>query len=615
MTSLLKIRIFVIIIFFSLSALVFISTTKDKESRVQYILNQNIKDLDINYRISNNFFKTTSENAFFHISHTPEIMELLYQAKHTRDSDELAKIRNMLYTKLHPFYTQLTKNGVIILLFSFEDNHTFLRLHKPKKFGDDLSQVRYSFTYVNKYKKPVRGFEQGKISHAFRNIFPIFYKNEYLGSVDIAFSSESLQDSMTHTHMIDTHFILNKSLFDVNIWKSQKVVKYIQSIEHPDFLFALTKEHKLEGIQSDAKILNETLQEEIDKNIQHQKAFSLYRQMDNTVKIITFSPIKDIKEKKTVAYLVSYVDSPDLNGILDDYFWINLTLIGGMFIITVLVCNIARHRHFLQKEVNEKTRELEAMNENLQHDLDNKLREIRQKDGMLLEQAKHNSMGEMMGNIAHQWRQPLNALGLILQKIPIFHERGKLDKETLDETVQKGMLLINKMSSTIDDFRYFFQENKESKNFRLIDTIENCRALLSTVLEHEKIKLHIIVDDDIQINGNSNELSQVILNIMNNAKDALIDMSIPDAYITITAHTDDEKVIIEIEDNAGGIPETIINKIFEPYFTTKEEGKGTGIGLFMSKRIIEESMQGRLDISNTQNGAKFSIVLKRPLSS
>ncbi len=615
MTSLFKTRLLVSIIFISLSAVVFVSTTQDKEERIQHILDQHIKDLEVNYHISNNFFKTVSENAFFHITHSPEVLELLYQAKHTKESDKLASIRNKFYSKLEPFYRQLMKNGVIITLFSFEDNHTFLRLHKPGKFGDDLSKVRYSFTYVNKYKKPIRGFEQGKISHAFRNIFPIFYKDEYLGSVDIAFSSESLQDNMTNTHKIDTHFILNKNLFDFNIWNAQKNVKYIQSIEHPDFLFAITKEHSLKGIHDDEKFLTEAIKYQIKENVKHQSAFSLYHPIDDTVKVITFSPIKDIKEQKTVAYLVSYIDSPYIKSILNDYLWINLILIGGMFVITLLICSIARHRHFLQQEVNEKTKELEALNENLQHDLDNKLREIREKDGMLLEQAKQASMGEMIGNIAHQWRQPLNALGLVLQKIPIFYERNKLDKETLDETIQKGMALVNKMSSTIDDFRYFFKEEKESSDFKLVDTIENCRSLLSTILEQEKIKLHIIVDDNIQVNGHANELSQVLLNIINNAKDALIEMSIPDARITITAHTDDEKVIIDIEDNAGGIPETIINKIFDPYFTTKEEGKGTGIGLFMSKRIIEESMHGRLSISNTQNGAKFSIVLKKSPSS
>lgn len=611
MNSLSKIRLTVILIFILLYTLVFVITTHDKEERIRYVLDQDIKDLDVNYRISENYFSTISENAFFHISNTPGILELLYQAKHSKDTKELEKLRAKLYSSLDPFFQQLKKSGVIIMLFSFENNHTFLRLHKPSKFGDDLSKVRYSFSYVNQYKKPIHGFEQGKISHAFRNIFPIFYHDEYLGSVDISFSSESLQDKMTRMHQKETHFILNKNLFETNIWKAQKKVRYIQSIEDEDFLFAVTQTYGTREYENNKRFLTPELKKQIKENISQHIAFSLYQQIEDSLKIITFSPIKDIKNDKAVAYLVSYTNNPYLKSILNDYLLINTSVIIAMIIIVVLICKIVRHRFFLQNEVDEKTEKLEELNKDLQEEIQKQLYQIRQKDGLLMEQAKHTSMGEMIGNIAHQWRQPLNALGLLLQKIPLMYERNKLDKETLDHTVQKGMDLINKMSTTIDDFRYFFQEDKGSDTFRLIDTVENCHALLSTILEHESITLQIAVDSDIYLKGHSNELSQVLLNILNNAKDALIEMSVPNPLITVSAYRNNHQVVIEIIDNAGGIPENIINKIFEPYFTTKEEGKGTGIGLFMSKRIIEERMQGRLNIVNIKDGAKFSIILAK----
>ena len=610
MNSLFKIRLTVILVFILLYGLVFIITTSDKEERVNYILEQKIKDLDVNYRISNDHFKTVSNNAYHHlIMVNPGALELLYLAKYTNDSTELEKIRTKLYTKLQAYYEQLTHSGIIITLFSFENNHTLLRLHKPNKFGDDLSKVRYSFTYANEHKKLIRGFEQGKISHAFRNIFPIFYRDEYLGSVDIAFSSESLQEGMTKSHKIDTHFILNKSLFETNIWKAQKKVKYIQSIEHDDFLFALTPTHNEKQLEHGKGILNSKLKTEIAKNTSHGNAFSLYRKMDDTVKVVTFSPIKNIKENSTVAYLVSYTDSPYLKSILRDYLWINGSAIIGMIILVILICNIVRHRFFLQEEVDKKTQELKILNENLQHDIQKQLSEIREKDGLLLEQARLASMGEMIGNIAHQWRQPLNALGLVLQKVPILHQRNKLDEETLETTVDKGMSLIHQMSSTIDDFRFFFQENKDTETFKLIETVDNCHTLLSPILEQDKIEFKSIIDEDILIHGHANQLSQVLLNIMNNAKDALYENNISDPLITIEGYCHDNKIIIDITDNAGGIPEKIIKKIFDPYFTTKEEGKGTGIGLFMSKRIIEENMKGKLNITNTDFGAKFSIVL------
>ncbi len=609
MSPLVKIRISLLLIFILLYTLVFVVTTKDKEERIQYILEQKIKELDVNYRISNNYFENISNNAFTLIINRPDILELLYLAKHTNAPQELEKIRTKLYDKLKPYYTQLSKSGVIIMLFSFENNHTFLRVHKPSKFGDDLSRVRYSFSYVNKHKKPIRGFEQGKISHAFRNIFPIFYRDEYLGSVDIAFSSESLQEGMTTMHGIDTHFILNKDLFDANIWKANKTVNYIQSIEHEDYLFALTQTHTQEGDNHLTKALPSALTKSIQKNITHQQAFSLYHEIDDTLKIISFSPIKNIKNETTVAYLVSYIQSPYLKSILRDYIWINISVLTGMLIILLLVHNIIQHRLFLQKEVDEKTQELKALNENLQQDIQKQLNEIRQKDGLLLEQARLASLGEMIGNIAHQWRQPLNALGLVLQKIPLLYERNKLDEKNLQTTVEKGMGLVGQMSTTIDDFRYFFRENRKTDTFKLVDIVNNTHALLSATLENEKITLHTMMDEHIFIDGYANELSQVLLNIINNAKDALQENSTENGQIHVSARRSDLDVIIDISDNAGGISENIIHKIFEPYFSTKEEGKGTGIGLFMSKRIVEEHMQGQLTVSNSKEGAKFTITL------
>ena len=176
------------------------------------------------------------------------------------------------------------------------------------------------------------------------------------------------------------------------------------------------------------------------------------------------------------------------------------------------------------------------------------------------------------------------------------------------------MSLVNQMSTTIDDFRFFFQENKDAEEFKLIETVENCHALLSPIFEQDRIEFNSMIDESILIHGHSNQLSQVFLNIMNNARDALNENSVTAALITVSGYCHDNKIVIDILDNAGGIPEDIINKIFDPYFTTKEEGKGTGIGLFMSKRIIEETMQGTLNISNTEVGAKFSITLPQNCS-
>lgn len=230
---------------------------------------------------------------------------------------------------------------------------------------------------------------------------------------------------------------------------------------------------------------------------------------------------------------------------------------------------------------------------------------------MLIQQSRLASMGEMIGNIAHQWRQPLNALGLIVQKMDLFSQRNKLTPEIVHESVEKSNYLIKKMSTTIDDFRDFFKPDKQKEYFKLAEVIESVIELLDATFRHQNIDIVLDVDPDIEIYGFKNEFSQVIVNILNNSKDALIDNGITQGRIKVTVKDKNDAVFITIGDNAGGIDEAIINRIFEPYYTTKEEGKGTGIGLYMSKMIVEENMQGIITVRNGKEGAELSMVFLR----
>ena len=171
----------VFIFFLALYGIIYTVTTYDKELRIKQELKLQTENLSHNYSITTSRFNIITDNVTFNILNDSDILDLLYKAKHTKDTKKLSSLRLDLYKKMKPIFEHLKKFGVNIILFSFENNKTFLRVHKPSKFDDDLSKVRYSFKYVNSFKKPIRGFEQGKISHAFRNIFPIFLNNEYLG--------------------------------------------------------------------------------------------------------------------------------------------------------------------------------------------------------------------------------------------------------------------------------------------------------------------------------------------------------------------------------------------------------------------------------------------------
>ncbi|MCG3661950.1 HAMP domain-containing histidine kinase [Aliarcobacter butzleri] len=236
----------------------------------------------------------------------------------------------------------------------------------------------------------------------------------------------------------------------------------------------------------------------------------------------------------------------------------------------------------------------------------------KEQEQLLIQQTRLAAMGEMIGNIAHQWRQPLNALGLILQNLKFSYEIGELDEKMIDKSVKKATMLTENMSKTIDDFRNFFRPNKAKENFKINEGITKAVELIESTFEHNNIKLEKdFASSEIEFFGFANEFSQVILNLLTNAKDAVLENKIENPLIIIQTKIDDEYIYISIKDNGLGIKDEIINKIFEPYFTTKDEGKGTGIGLYMSKIIIENNMNGKIEVKNEQNGA--NVIIKLPI--
>ncbi|MEA3354043.1 MAG: cache domain-containing protein [Campylobacterota bacterium] len=304
----------------------------------------------------------------------------------------------------------------------------------------------------------------------------------------------------------------------------------------------------------------------------------------------------DQKESKTKA--IQYINKTLIEGSVH-YEWIHKRLNGELFEadITLTKINIDNtdYVHVLLKDISEK-KTLE--------------KESKQKDSILIQQSKMAAMGEMIGNIAHQWRQPLNALSLTVQKIKMYHDNGKLDDEMMEKSITKSKTLIKKMSSTIDDFRDFFRVDKQKAPFNIKQAIEETIELLDASLKNNNIKVDIsTLKDTSEYIGFKNEFEQVILNIINNAKDSLTQNNISDPVIEVTCYEKDQHIFVEIADNAGGVPSDIINKIFEPYFTTKDQGSGTGIGLYMSKMIIENNMGGTIEVQNKKDGACFTITL------
>lgn len=243
------------------------------------------------------------------------------------------------------------------------------------------------------------------------------------------------------------------------------------------------------------------------------------------------------------------------------------------------------------------------------------IKKNKQKDLIIFEQAKVSAMADMMSGIAHNWRQPLNAISLILSDLKEGYESNDLTVEYFENSVSKVYSILTKMSKTIDDFRVFFKSSKQKDYFNIDSAIKDIISLIEPQYEDSNIKIEFITNqENINILGYSKEFKRVIFNILKNSKDAILEHTETqkEFFIKINLQFFDQDSLIQIDiyDNAGGIKSEILNRIFEPYFTTKEQGQGIGMGLYNSKMIIENQLNGTISATNTDDGLLVRILLK-----
>lgn len=297
----------------------------------------------------------------------------------------------------------------------------------------------------------------------------------------------------------------------------------------------------------------------------------------------------------------------------NQHLWVEVSMrcaiIGSQKRIVVMVRDISERKQGEEK-LSLQQAQLEELNRTLEKRVNQAIAELRQKDELLLQQSRHAAMGEMLNNIAHQWRQPLNNIAIYVQSMQLLKAAGELTDEQIQDDVKHIMEIINYMSKTIDDFRTFFRNEKQMYPFSVKEAVSKAISFVAAQMEHYGITCQLVVHNEVSINGYQTEYIQVVLNILNNAIDALNHSGSQDRRIVVTISKDeDTRAVLSIQDTGGGIAPNALPHIFEPYFTTKGPGEGTGIGLYMSKTIIEKHMSGSLSARNTADGAEFRLVL------
>ncbi len=251
------------------------------------------------------------------------------------------------------------------------------------------------------------------------------------------------------------------------------------------------------------------------------------------------------------------------------------------------------------------------MIDNLEFQIQEQIDKRMEQEQILIQQSKLASMGEMIGNIAHQWRQPLAQISAIHMNMKVTYDFDKFTKEYLNTKIKEANRLTNYMSQTISDFQNFFKPQGEKEEFSIEKASKDAYFILQSSLKYHGINIEFNVLEDSIVFGYKNEYSQVILNILSNAKDVLLERKVEEPTIYIEIKSGNNYAIVKVQDNGKGVDEYIIEKIFEPYFTTRHKTQGTGIGLYMAKNIIERNMNGFINVQNENDGAQFTIKVPR----
>ena len=389
------------------------------------------------------------------------------------------------------------------------------------------------------------------------------------------------------------------SLFITNRYKYIYVVKRDKKNEFR-FLLDGSKKNKALFLESyepiELKKWDEVYIKKKDVYFRHSKIDNLW--------ITYLKPI--IRNNKVIAVLVIDFSMKEHNKIkkalnkLDIIFQILVYFFIFVFIIVMFFSYLDYKR----------TKELKKLNKTLEKRVKEEIEKNRQKDKQLFYQNKLAQIGEMMSMIAHQWRQPLSAISAIAMGVNVKTKIKDVDREYIIEKMDSINQHTTYLSDTIEDFRNFFKPAKQKEFIKIDDILNSVFNIIGESLETENINVNV----DIRYNKKflifANELKQVLLNILKNAEDIFVERDIKNRKIDIEVFKKNDCLIIKISDNGGGIEKKYINKIFEPYFTTKSSKNGTGLGLYMSKVIVEQHLNGKIEVYNTDNGAVFEIFIR-----
>lgn len=588
-----KLKTYFLLVYCVLFIATLIGLNSIKNNNIENHFEEESKQFELNYKVIYNDYKNMASMIFETHIQDDKVLDLFA----TRNREALEEYLTKRYKKLRTF-------NIRQLHFHLPNNDSFLRMHRPNKFGDNLTKARKTVAYVNENKKFIDGFEEGKIFNGFRFVYPVTFENKYIGSVEVSFSALFFIQEISNNYNVTANFLINKDVVDEKVFKDEKS-NYMQS-PLDGYYYQKSVYEKLKLEKYNRKIDN-NLKNEILKKMKDANTFSIY--VEEFDEVATFIPLLNPITKKNVAYLkINKLDSKvkEINSNFLIYF-----ILLNLLILVVLIYLYSQfnYQHKLEEVVSQKTKSLNKLNKNLEKTIQKEVSKNREKDELIIAQSRNAAMGEMISMIAHQWRQPLTTISMDVNNILADIELESLNENELKNISKNIIERTQYLSKTIEDFRNFFKPEKTHEKTDIKKVIQEAVSITNASLNNNSVILNINCSVEKSINTYSREVLQVLINIIKNAKEALEDNPTENRLIEIKCSQTEEYLEIRIFNNGNKIPEDILEKIFDPYFSTKKENIGTGLGLYMSKIIIEKHLKGSLEAFNVRSGVEFVIVL------
>ena len=621
------------IAFITLSSLVFFILNYEKSTKIELHLENKTKQYEQNYNATYKGYKNLAKVIFETDINSNDVKEIFAHASITKDKEQDI-VRKKLYDKLKDTYQLLKSYNIKQLHFHLPSNESFLRFHRPNRYGDNLTNVRETIKYSNETKKQIDGFEEGRIYNGYRFVYPLSYDGKHIGTVEVSFSTLVMSLEMVNNYKVITQFLISKEVVGQKVFDDEKS-NYIKS-PLKDFYI----EKKSAKVLSDMN--NIDVAEPLSKktnNIVHYKgfdntSFSVYDTYRKN--IVTFIKVKNPVSKDVVGIFVvqsdaSYIINKNRNFYIVMIFSIILIAIALLLIYKELEqkykfrIEVQKERKVnkklqkLNNEVKKSRNEVEKLNTGLELKVQDEVHKNILAQEKLFESEKMASMGEMIGNIAHQWRQPLSVISTAASGIQVHKEHNILTDELLLLSCEQILENAQYLSGIINNFNDFIEKDREKELFSLKNNLNRFVSLIVGSLKHDDINIILDIDEKIRIDAYPSELIQCYMNIYNNSNDAFHHNDVKDRIILISTIKDDNTLSIIFQDNAGGIKDDVLPKIFEPYFTTKHKSQGKGLGLHMTYNLIVNGMDGTIEASNkyfeyeSKENYGVEVVIKLPI--